>query len=223
MADTGFNESKTTPWEGIMRNVRSVIPISASIELLFIAFCIAGCAPGATPPPTFESLAAPAPTQMMAATVLAEHPPTNTVQEMQSLEVTMPGERVYLATASSIAMDDQRIGRVCILQDVTHFKALDSLKSEFVSTVSHDLRSPLSLIRGYATMLEMVGDLNEQQTNYVRKIMGSIESMVCLVNNLLDLGRIEAGVGLRLGSYPVKDILETVVGAFQLQATQRQI
>ena len=144
-------------------------------------------------------------------------------EEMQSLEVTMPGERVYLATASSIAMDDQRIGRVCILQDVTHFKALDSLKSEFVSTVSHDLRSPLSLIRGYATMLEMVGDLNEQQTNYVRKIMGSIESMACLVNNLLDLGRIEAGVGLKLSFNPVKDFLETVVGAFQLQATQRQI
>jgi len=144
-------------------------------------------------------------------------------EEMQSLEVTMPGERVYLATASSIAMDDQRIGRVCILQDVTHFKALDSLKSEFVSTVSHDLRSPLSLIRGYATMLEMVGDLNEQQTNYVRKIMGGIESMACLVNNLLDLGRIEAGVGLKLEMVSVKDILETVIGAFQLQATQRQI
>lgn len=146
-----------------------------------------------------------------------------TGEEMQSVEVIMPGERVYLATASSIAMDGQKIGRVCILQDVTHFKALDALKSEFVSTVSHDLRSPLSLIRGYATMLEMVGELNEQQTNYVRKIIGGIEGMARLVNNLLDLGRIEAGVGLQLEMVSVKDILETVVGAFQLQATQRQI
>lgn len=144
-------------------------------------------------------------------------------EEMQSVEVIMPGERVYLATASSIAMDGQRIGRVCILQDVTHFKALDSLKSEFVSTVSHDLRSPLSLVRGYATMLEMVGELNEQQTNYVRKIMSGIESMARLVNNLLDLGRIEAGVGLQLEMVSVQNILETVVGAFQLQATQRKI
>ena len=43
------------------------------------------------------------------------------------------------------------------------------MKSEFVSTVSHDLRSPLTLIRGYATMLDMVGELNEQQHGYVKE------------------------------------------------------
>jgi signal transduction histidine kinase len=66
-----------------------------------------------------------------------------------------------LATASSVIADAKSVGRVCILQDVTHFKELDALKTEFVATVSHDLRSPLTLMRGYATMLEMVGDLNQ--------------------------------------------------------------
>ena len=143
--------------------------------------------------------------------------------EKQSVEVNLPGERFYLATASSVLAEGQRVGRVCVLRDVTHFKELDALKSEFVSTVSHDLRSPLTLMRGYATMLEMVGQLNEQQAMYVRKIVGGVESMSRLVNNLLDLGRIEAGVGLQLETVPVQDVLERVVGALQSQATQKRI
>jgi PAS domain S-box-containing protein len=141
----------------------------------------------------------------------------------QSAEVTMADGRVYLATASSVLADGQKVGRVCVLRDVTHFKELDSLKSEFVSTVSHDLRSPLTLMRGYATMLEMVGNLNDQQVGYVRKIVTGVETMSKLVNNLLDLGRIEAGVDLQLEMVPVQDVVDRVAGALQLQATQKRI
>ena len=139
------------------------------------------------------------------------------------VEISLPDGRVYLATASSIFADGQRMGRVCLLRDVTRFKELDALKSEFVATVSHDLRSPLTLMRGYATMLDMVGDLNEQQTSYVRKIISSVENMARLVGNLLDLGRIEAGVNLQLEMVPVREIVERVTGAQQLQATQKRI
>ncbi len=140
-----------------------------------------------------------------------------------SAEVIMADGRIYLATASSVEADGKRVGRVCVMRDVTHFKELDALKSEFVATVSHDLRSPLTLMRGYATMLEMVGDLNEQQTGYVRKIVSAVESMSRLVGNLLDLGRIEAGVDLQLEMVPLHDVIERVTGALQLQATQKQI
>jgi PAS domain S-box-containing protein len=143
--------------------------------------------------------------------------------DKQSRELILPDGRVYLASTTPVLAEGQRVGRVCIMQDVTHFKELDSLKSEFVSTVSHDLRSPLTLMRGYATMLEMVGQLNEQQANYVRKIVSGVESMSRLVNNLLDLGRIEAGVGLQLEMIPVHDVTERVVSALQLQAAQKRI
>ena len=112
---------------------------------------------------------------------------------------------------------------MCVLRDVTHFKELDALKSEFVSTVSHDLRSPLTLIRGYSTMLQMVGELNEQQTSYLQKIISGVESMSRLVNNLLDLSRIEGGVGLQLERLPAQELIETVVGELQLQAAQKRI
>jgi PAS domain S-box-containing protein len=147
----------------------------------------------------------------------------SSIDDKRSVEIKLPDGRIYLAIASSIIADDLRVGRVCVLRDVTHFKELDALKSEFVSTVSHDLRSPLTLIRGYATMLQMVGDLNEQQSGYVNKIVTGVENMSRLVNNLLDLGRIEAGVGLQLEMVPVQDLVERIVSALQLQAAQKHL
>ncbi len=143
--------------------------------------------------------------------------------ENKSVEIVLADKRTYLATASSVIVEGRQIGRVCIMRDVTHFKELDTMKSEFVATVSHDLRSPLTLMRGYATMLEMVGELNEQQQGYVKKIISGVENMSRLVNNLLDLGRIDLGVGLQVEQVPVLDIIERVTSALQLQAAQKTI
>ena len=140
-----------------------------------------------------------------------------------SAEVVMPNGQVYLATASSVLVDGRLVGRVCILRDVTHFKELDTMKTEFVNTVSHDLRSPLTLMRGYATMFEMVGQLNEQQKGYAQKMIVGVDNMTRLVNNLLDLGRIDVGVGLQLETVPLLDIIERVTGLLQLQASEKEI
>lgn len=145
------------------------------------------------------------------------------IEDKLSTEVEMPGGQTYLAIASPVVAEGRQVGRVCILRDVTHFKELDTLKTEFVSTVSHDLRSPLTLMRGYATMLEMVGDLNEQQKIYTGKIIVGVENMTRLVNNLLDLGRIEAGVGLRAEAVDVAEVIDRVIGALQPQAAQKNI
>ena len=147
----------------------------------------------------------------------------STVSEKQSTEMVLPDSRTYFATASPVMVEGHQIGRVCIMRDVTHFKELDTMKSEFVATVSHDLRSPLTLMRGYATMLDTVGELNEQQQGYVKKIVTGVENMSRLVNNLLDLGRIEFGVGLQVENVPVLDIIERVTSALQLQALQKNI
>ncbi|MBT7781421.1 MAG: HAMP domain-containing protein [Anaerolineae bacterium] len=143
--------------------------------------------------------------------------------DKEPVEINLENGKTFLATASSVIAEKQPIGRVCILRDVTHFKELDTLKSEFVSTVSHDLRSPLTLMRGYATMMEMAGNLNDQQQNYVRKIITGVENMSRLVNNLLDLGRIELGIGLEVEKVPVLDILDHVISALQLKASEKRI
>jgi len=143
--------------------------------------------------------------------------------ERHSAEISTSDGKTYLAMASPMTAEGKTVGRVCILRDVTQLKEIDTLKSDFVSTVSHDLRSPLTLMRGYATMLEMAGQLNEQQKNYAHMIVQGVDNMAKLVNNLLDLGRIEFGVGLQVDSIPVLDILERVTGSLQMQAKQKGI
>jgi PAS domain S-box-containing protein len=147
----------------------------------------------------------------------------STSSEKQSTEFTISGTQTYLATASPVLAGGRQVGRICVMRDITHFKELDALKSEFVATVSHDLRSPLTLVRGYATMMEMVGELNEQQSGYVAKIIQGVESMARLVTDLLDLGRIEAGIDLQLEFVDVNDIVEGCVNSIQPQAYQKQI
>jgi signal transduction histidine kinase len=148
---------------------------------------------------------------------------SSSTNERRSTEVRMPDGKTYLAMASSMNADGRTVGRVCVLRDVSQLKEIDTLKSDFVSTVSHDLRSPLTLMRGYASMLEMAGDLNEQQKNYVRMIVQGVDNMAKLVNNLLDLGRIDFGVGLQVESIPILDIVERVTSSLQLQAKQKNI
>jgi len=141
----------------------------------------------------------------------------------RTTEIQMPDGKTYLATASAMIADDRTVGRVCIMRDISQLKEIDKLKSEFVSTVSHDLRSPLTLMRGYATMLEMAGELNDQQKNYTKMIVQGVDNMAKLVNNLLDLGRIEFGVGLQVESIPVLDIVERVTGGLQMAASEKDI
>lgn len=147
----------------------------------------------------------------------------SSTSERQSTEILLPDQRVYLATATPVLAEGLKVGRVCVLRDVTHFKQVDSLKTDFVATVSHDLRSPLTMMRGYATMLDGLGNLNEQQSEYVSKILEAVEDMTRLINNLLDLGRIEAGVGLQLETVTAKEIVDHVVNVLHLQAAQKRI
>jgi PAS domain S-box-containing protein len=143
--------------------------------------------------------------------------------ERRSAEIGTADGKTYLAMASPMMAEGKTVGRVCVLRDVTQLKEIDTLKSDFVSTVSHDLRSPLTLMRGYATMLEMAGELNDQQKSYTRMIVQGVDNMAKLVNNLLDLGRIDFGVGLQLESITVLDILERVTSSLQMQAKEKQI
>jgi len=109
-------------------------------------------------------------------------------------EITLEDGRVLNATVTPIP----GVGRTVVLQDITHLKQLDRIKSEFVTTVSHDLRSPLTTIMGYAELLGRVGPLNDQQQDFAQRIGASANTIAGLITDLLDLGRIEAGFDARM-------------------------
>jgi two-component system NtrC family sensor kinase len=99
------------------------------------------------------------------------------------------------------------IGIAVTMQDITYLKQIDRLKTEFINTVSHDLRSPLTAILGYVDLLERVGQVNDQQHEFIHRIQASVESITSLVNDLLELGRIESGFDGKNEMVPLDGIL----------------
>jgi two-component system, OmpR family, phosphate regulon sensor histidine kinase PhoR len=99
------------------------------------------------------------------------------------------GERVLNAQLTVI----ENVGKVAVMQDITYLKELDRVKSDFVTTVSHDLRSPLTAILGYVELLSRSGPLNDSQQQFVDRIIFSVQSITGLISDLLELGKIEAG------------------------------
>lgn len=139
---------------------------------------------------------------------------TGTDTRSRYLEIPLSNGRTYYTSVSTIYNNDgQVLGRVAVLHDITHFKEIDEMKSEFVSTVSHDLRSPLTFMRGYATMLSMAGEFTDTQREYyANKILRGIDQMAKLVDDLLDLGRIEAGNDRPMVKIEVGTLLHEVAG-----------
>lgn len=147
---------------------------------------------------------------------------TEAEQTTQTVEVSFADNRIFSAGLAPIATAEGRIlGKVAVLRDVTHFKELDEMKSDFVATVSHDLRAPLTFIRGYATMLTMVGELNDRQTQYVERMLEGIDQMSALISDLLNLRRIEAGVGIKQEPCRLGLILVEAVDAMRARAASK--
>lgn len=138
-------------------------------------------------------------------------------------EVQFADGKIYSARFTPFQTDGKFGGSLCLLRDVNSYAEMLSHKGEFVETVSHDLRQPLTMISGYATMIQMVGELNEQQRSYLQKITGGLDTLNRMVNNILDLGRIETGTRLRLEKVDIGDLVNSVVEEFGPRAEQRKI
>jgi len=144
--------------------------------------------------------------------------------EALSRELALPDGRTLCASVSAIlSADGQHLGRVAVMRDITQLKELNELKSNFVATVSHDLRGPLAFMRGYTSMLSSAGELNQRQLEYVSRILRGITRMSNLVEDLLNLGRIEAGVGLDQQPCHLGAVLKETVDTMRARAEAKGI
>jgi two-component system phosphate regulon sensor histidine kinase PhoR len=109
------------------------------------------------------------------------------------MEINLDDGRVFNAQVTPIP----DVGLAVTMQDITHLKELDRIKTDFVNTVSHDLRSPLTAILGYVELIDRAGPTTEQQREFIRRVQFSVNNITALINDLLDLGRIEAGFDAR--------------------------
>ncbi|MEL7672211.1 MAG: ATP-binding protein [Chloroflexota bacterium] len=114
------------------------------------------------------------------------------------------------------------VGKIAVMQDITHLKELDRIKSEFVTTVSHDLRSPLTAILGYLELLRRSGPFNSNQEDFARRIVNSVQSITTLINDLLELGKIEAGFDQDRELAALGPIIESAVSERQHEWEAKQ-
>jgi signal transduction histidine kinase/CheY-like chemotaxis protein len=114
-----------------------------------------------------------------------------------------------LASQSAVAIHNARVFRE--LEDKTRQLEIASRhKSEFLASMSHELRTPLNAVIGFSDVLldRMCGDLNERQDEYVRDIRDSGRHLLELINEILDLSKVEAGrMELELGAVSLPDVL----------------
>jgi two-component system, OmpR family, phosphate regulon sensor histidine kinase PhoR len=122
-------------------------------------------------------------------------------------EIPLADGRVFNAHVTTIP----GVGRAAVMQDITHLKELDRIKSEFVSVVSHDLRSPLTAILGYVELLPRAGPVNEMQAQFIQRVQRSVQNITLLIEDLLDLGRIEAGFDQSMQPYHLSTLIRDVV------------
>lgn len=115
------------------------------------------------------------------------------------------------------------VGTAIIFHNITYLKKLDQIKNDFVSTVSHDLRSPLTAILGYVELLERVGPINNTQKEFINRVQTSVHNITNLVDYLLNLGRIEAGFDTRKEFLDLSKLVEfTIEGMHKVLQAQQQ-
>ncbi len=121
------------------------------------------------------------------------NPPQGMTQE---LSWGNPPNIFFMAHVAPVCNEEGEVlGCVTIFNDVTWFKKLDQMKSEFVEMVSHELRSPLSSVRQQTSLItdRLVGEINEKQQELLNRVLARLDGLLLMINNLLDLSRIEAG------------------------------
>jgi PAS domain S-box-containing protein len=108
----------------------------------------------------------------------------------------------------------RHVGRLYVFRDVTHEREVDRMKTQFVSMVSHELRTPLTSIKGFTEMIldEDAGEINEEQREFLSIVDANADRLIALVNDLLDISRIESGrVQLKLEPADVGEMMTIIV------------
>lgn len=115
------------------------------------------------------------------------------------------------------------IGWSIMTHDVTPYKETEHLKNELVATASHDLKNPLGSIMGYMDLITMTNILNPQGQDYARRVQSAVNHMRNLIDDLLDLARIESGITLRYNWVHLGRLVNTITDRFEMQVREKSM
>ncbi|WP_025145811.1 ATP-binding protein [Pedobacter jeongneungensis] len=143
---------------------------------------------------------------------------------LENREIIIPNyeeqeEKALIASSKSA-------GSVYILKNITQFKELDEAKTNFIATVSHELKTPLSSIKMSLKLLndERVGAMNEEQHELLNHIKEDSDRLLKITSELLDLSQVETGnLKLTFALTKPEDIVQYAIDAVKFQAEQKSI
>ena len=125
------------------------------------------------------------------------------------------GPRTLQALASPVVGEgNEALGAVVVLRDITHQKELDRVKSDFLSVVSHEFKTPLHSIKGFVDIILMgkTGPVSDTQRDFLQTVRQQAEVLQNMINDLLEFSRLEAGqIRLRVEAVPMGQLVQSVV------------
>jgi two-component system phosphate regulon sensor histidine kinase PhoR len=145
--------------------------------------------------------------------------------ESKELTLVVPVEKTLLAHATPVVQDSRTEGAVLVFHDISELRRLERIRQDFVANISHELRTPVSTIKGYTeTLLDGALEDREHARDFLNIIHSDSERLAKLIEDILDLSRIESGrLTLEPRPCPIDRIVERVISAFGRQAQERGI
>ncbi len=135
-------------------------------------------------------------------------------------------ETLHISIVPTGETNSKLVGHVIFLRNITHLKELDFAKTNFIATVSHELKTPISSIKMSLQLLENkeIGYLNGEQKNLIDSIKDDASRLLKITGELLNMTQVESG-NIQLSIMPAdpKEIVLYAIHATQTQADQKQI
>jgi len=133
--------------------------------------------------------------------------------------------RIFQSHAARVFNSEkEQIGVIAVLRDITEQKEADHMKSELISMVAHELKSPLTSIFGFSELLVSSGVQNPKTLDYAKVIFEESRRLNEFVNNFLDLSRLEAGkADLRMMPLQIREMVQKVLESQKAQRLAKQI
>ncbi|WP_026995279.1 sensor histidine kinase [Flectobacillus major] len=135
-------------------------------------------------------------------------------------------ESYFSKEVLDVKSNEKVLGRVILLKNITRFHDLDEAKTNFIATISHELKTPISSIKMSLKLLEnkKIGTLNPEQIQLLDTIKSDSQRLLNITGELLDLTQVESGkIALSFEAVQPSAIIDYATSAVQFQAQQRQI
>lgn len=166
---------------------------------------------------------------------ILQHKPTDQIPSKNEglnliSEVTLAryDEKLVLRIIASPFLDENGLilGTVYLFDDITREKEIDQMKSDFISLVSHELRTPLTSIIGFVSFIldGKAGAINDRQRNSLSRVQRQSKRLAALINDLLDISRIESGrIQMDQEPIPLLEIVTQRIEEIRPQADEKSI